>query len=400
MAHRIDSVNKQVDKFGSGKHGYTEGEPGVTPATETTEDAFDMFQEEIIGPVEHMAIPLDKTDHGQLIDAIKAMFQVFSIENLSSESNVALNLDLRSVAHNGSDLFVGVGETDGVDSLIVTSPDGQTWTRRGVGTLDNVNLNCVIYDTINSLWIAVGNTDAFDPGIYTSPDGTNWTKRTPTVHKALSLLSVASNGVDLIVAVGTIDGAESYMVSSTNGTIWTEVDTPDVAVNLNEVAYNGSDLWIAVGDDDGSKAYIISSADGATWSQVSPTVSKTVDLLSVVYNDVLDLWVAVGDTDSGETFIVSSSDGVTWTEVNPGLGNWGANHISAIGGLFVVVGEATGIGAYIIWSRDGANWYSVVNPKNFALNASGYGDGVFLLVGVDDGVGPYTLSSLRAKFAG
>ena len=43
--HRIDSDSKSVDLFGSGKHGYTEGDPSTgIEATQTTDDHLNAFQ--------------------------------------------------------------------------------------------------------------------------------------------------------------------------------------------------------------------------------------------------------------------------------------------------------------------------------------------------------------------
>lgn len=68
--HRIDSSTKQVDKFGAGKHGWTEGEPGVTPATESTDDWFDGVQEEIANAIEKNGGTLAKGTRDQLHAAI------------------------------------------------------------------------------------------------------------------------------------------------------------------------------------------------------------------------------------------------------------------------------------------------------------------------------------------
>mgnify|MGYP001586353434 FL=1 len=46
--HRIDSPNRAQNLFGTGKDGYTEGNPGGgIPATETTAAQFNTFLEEL-----------------------------------------------------------------------------------------------------------------------------------------------------------------------------------------------------------------------------------------------------------------------------------------------------------------------------------------------------------------
>ncbi|MFE4110371.1 hypothetical protein [Kosakonia sp. YIM B13611] len=69
--HRIDTPTAQVDKFGSGKNGFTRGNPQTgTPATDLDDDYFDMLQEELVGIVEAAGLSLDKTKHNQLRTAL------------------------------------------------------------------------------------------------------------------------------------------------------------------------------------------------------------------------------------------------------------------------------------------------------------------------------------------
>ncbi|MBD8180199.1 hypothetical protein IFU25_00645 [Pantoea agglomerans] len=78
--HRIDTSTAQKDKFGSGKNGFTGGNPqtGELP-TALDQDFFDSLQEEICGVIEGGGIALAKADHGQLLKALKAMFPVSSL---------------------------------------------------------------------------------------------------------------------------------------------------------------------------------------------------------------------------------------------------------------------------------------------------------------------------------
>ncbi len=69
--HRIDSATAEADKFGAGKDGFTEGTPGVTAATETTDDWFDGVQEEICNVIEGNGGTLVKGTRTQLRDIIR-----------------------------------------------------------------------------------------------------------------------------------------------------------------------------------------------------------------------------------------------------------------------------------------------------------------------------------------
>lgn len=72
--HRIDTSTAQVDKFGSGKNGFTGGNPqtGVLP-TALDADYFDSIQEELAGVIESSGITLSKSNNSQLLAAIKAL---------------------------------------------------------------------------------------------------------------------------------------------------------------------------------------------------------------------------------------------------------------------------------------------------------------------------------------
>lgn len=72
--HRIDTSTAQVDKFGSGKNGFTGGNPqtGQLP-TALDADYFDTLQEELAAVIESAGIILNKAANNQLLMAIRAM---------------------------------------------------------------------------------------------------------------------------------------------------------------------------------------------------------------------------------------------------------------------------------------------------------------------------------------
>lgn len=72
--HRIDTPSRQKDKFGSGKDGFTKGNPQTgTPATEISPEILDAMQEEICSVIELSGLQLNKTENDQLFKAIEAM---------------------------------------------------------------------------------------------------------------------------------------------------------------------------------------------------------------------------------------------------------------------------------------------------------------------------------------
>ncbi|HGU5938085.1 TPA: hypothetical protein ACM98N_004228, partial [Yersinia enterocolitica] len=105
--HRIDTPTAQVDKFGSGKNGFTRGNPQTgVPATALDDDYFDAIQEEIAGVVESTGVALDKSNRTQLLTALKKLFlrtgNNFSEIAAAGSAAVAAalaNLGLSDVAH-------------------------------------------------------------------------------------------------------------------------------------------------------------------------------------------------------------------------------------------------------------------------------------------------------------
>lgn len=70
--HRIDTPTAQIDKFGAGKNGFTNGDPSTgRRATELNSDMWDAVQEEIANAIEGTGIELDKSKHNQLYLAIQ-----------------------------------------------------------------------------------------------------------------------------------------------------------------------------------------------------------------------------------------------------------------------------------------------------------------------------------------
>lgn len=195
------------------------------------------------------------------------------------------------------------------------------------------------------------------------------------------------------VAVGAADGADSYILTSRYGVVWTE-RSPTVAknINLNAVADSGS-LFVAVGNDDGGDAYILSSPDGITWTERAN--AKRIALYGVAYSITLG-WVAVGGADGTDSYILTSPDGVTWTErANPK--NFALYSVawSSTSGRFVAVGEADGTDAYVVTSTNGTTWTEVTNAKNFALRSVvyDYKIGLWVAVGAADGTDAYIITS-------
>ena len=118
-----------------------------------------------------------------------------------------------------------------------------------------------------SLFAAVGRGGV----ILTSPDGVTWTRRTsPTTNT----LAAVPGGAQFIAA-----GNAGVIVTSPNGTAWTSQSSNTTSF-LNAI---GLDTFIAVGEgNDTTSGGILTSPDGVTWTQRA--LSTTNGVFGVVWS--------------------------------------------------------------------------------------------------------------------
>jgi hypothetical protein len=249
------------------------------------------------------------------------------------------------------------------------------------------------------IFVAVGAHDGVDAYIITSADGTTWTERS---NPSRSQLNDVIFGGNQFVAVGSVPSGsptdDATILTSPDGVTWTERSNPKIGRNLLGVAYGvpssspSQGIYVAVGfyrnfiGSEDSDAYIITSPDGVTWTERANP--KAVDLYDVIWAEELGLFVAVGDNVLGsptdDTYIITSPDGITWTErSNPG--NVRLNSVAWNGSnLLVAVGDNDGTDALILRSSDGINWAESQHersPGTSSLSDIIWNGSVFVAVG-------------------
>jgi hypothetical protein len=206
---------------------------------------------------------------------------------------------LCDISWNGSQFM-----TVGWDGIIATSPDGINWTERN-SPFTTVN-RCVIWDGSQFLvgsdvgkvarsTDGVGNTwqtsvrfcDAwpFDiayngqlyvcvehkawnnhgPGIYTSLDAVNWTLVYEMPNGLGRFTSIVyANG--MFIAAGKNNDTNIMILTSDNGTDWTERSLPPVHGSIQDVIFDGTQ-FLTSGIYDGVDDFILTSLDGADWTK-------------------------------------------------------------------------------------------------------------------------------------
>lgn len=123
--HRIDTPTAQVDKFGQGKNGFTNGDPATgRRATDLNSDMWDAVQEEVCTVIEQSGLTLNKAQHDQLYKAIMklisnqipdALLKKNNLSDLIDKAMARANLELGSAAthdvgvNRGNVMEVGAG---------------------------------------------------------------------------------------------------------------------------------------------------------------------------------------------------------------------------------------------------------------------------------------------------
>lgn len=267
---------------------------------------------------------------------------------------------LRSVAHDGVNTYVAVGDA----GVVAISTNGTDWTAGTAGV--SAGLRSVRWDGAAFVASGLGGT------VLTSPTGTigTWTVRTSGVSDDLS--DVAKLG-SVYVAVGSA----GTITRSTDAVAWTKLSSGDTD-HLRGVAASGSQL-IAVGGN-GS---ILTSTDALLATTVAPALSWSAQTspVAATFNAVAAtslMRVAVGNAGAA----ISSPDGVNWTNIPTGTGSH-LNGIAVKGSRFCAVGDQ---GA-VFTSDDGLTWTErtslafVENLKAVSANTS-----IFVAVGANGSV--------------
>lgn len=200
-----------------------------------------------------------------------------------------------------AEAWVAVGEPVGVNPSVYVSRDGSRWEFFTVIS-QTVTLHSVAYDPVVHLWVAVGESNGVDALIITATDPrSTWTERNTNVNIALN--SVASNGAGVFVAVGKATGGSSYIIRSVDGVTWSQQVSP-VNYDLNHVIFaNG--IWVAVGGNV-SNACVLTSTDGINWIQRTTAATKRIK--AVAWNG--NVFVAISADAPAE--ISYSTSGASW----------------------------------------------------------------------------------------
>lgn len=216
--------------------------------------------------------------------------------------------------------FIAIGAQN-VYGIIMTSPDGVTWTTRISETVEG--FNSIVYN--GDIYVVVGLR-----AIYTSDDAVVWTKVQNVLDKPIK--DIAWSG-EKFVAVNY----KGDILTSVNGTQWTVNSIKDAI--FYRVIWDGKQFVTSCSD-----GVIFTSTDGVSWTK--NMVDSNMNYFHFIYHE--GRYIALNGNK-----ILSSEDLLNWT-INNTFGIKGnLNSIAYNGEIFVIGGDGE-----ILTSYDGDSWIS------------------------------------------
>ncbi len=274
----------------------------------------------------------------------------FTLRNVNDSAPGNL---LWSFASGGSTIV-----TVGQPGRILSSTDGITWVPRVSGTTEW--LVAVAYG--NGQFVIVGESGR----VLRSPDGITWTPATGVGT------TTRLNGVIYAGGRWVAVGESGLILTSADANTWTATTSPATGW-LHGIAY-GSGTYCVVGQ----AGTILTSPDARTWTR--RTASTTRNLEVVTYMN--SYFTAVGD--AGECVFGYAPRGATsWVNYPAYKPQTSANlrSVGSINGSIVAVGD-DGV-AYR--TPNVCNfWTRIPVPGNTPLNAVGFAQDSFFLLGFGD----------------
>jgi hypothetical protein len=363
---RTSVSTKSADLFGTGRDGFTDGVPSVTPSTVLESSVMNAHQEELARAIELNGTALRAAAYDQLARVAGFRAELRELLNPAGTLDTGGANAMRAVACDNAGKCVFVG--DGGKIFSMDAFDGSTLTSRTAGSAYAGNFKDVVWHVASSLFIAVGASGE----IQTSPSpGTTWTRRVTSggVAGTGNVLRVSQNISGRLTAITDDSGVN---VTSTDGVTWTANTAINGGTWLGTAiacdARASVGVWVAIGQPsivwDRTKN-LYRSTDGLTWSAISltsvlSTNEGVVDLVVSPSGRFCAKVLASGDNTQA---ILASDDGTTWTCADD-ITNTASIALAAAKCGYVATPQSGAFAANINASSDGYTWkfQLLVNP--------------------------------------
>ncbi|HVV85247.1 MAG TPA: YCF48-related protein [Kofleriaceae bacterium] len=260
---------------------------------------------------------------------------------------------LEDVTSSGPVWVVGDG---GV--LLVSTDEGQTWSRHDPQPGDTTDLNAIIF-THPAHGVIAGDAGT----ILTSDDsGGTWTRQ--TIGTTNDVYDLAHDGE----TVWAVDGSNVVQRSDDGGVTWLPQPTGVDGGSFTSVTFaDQTHGWIA-GDipaDGGDRHSVIygTTDGGVTWTQEYQATHHGNYLFDLDRTEPTRAW-AVGEVSlSGQgDYRLRTTDGSTWTELPPGDADFGSIGVDFLDGSR---GWTCGVAGQIEHTTDGGDTWTTQNPPMY-----------------------------------
>lgn len=259
--------NPALDKFGTGKHGFTAGNPQTgTPATTPGAELFDALQEEIARVIEATGSALDPAKYDQLLTAIQTMQRGKATVSVAGGATVTL-----TAAQYGMPILILTGALTANINLIFPAISG-AWivrnqttgaftvtckTAAGTGVAVSQGYNNALWgDGTNiyaeqSDWLSLALT-----GTPTAPTAAAGTNTTQVANMAA--VQTAANGM----LTKSVAGGATVTLSASEAGYATMKLTGALTANISVVVPNAAARWTIWNATTGAFTVTVKTAAG------------------------------------------------------------------------------------------------------------------------------------------
>ena len=262
------------------------------------------------------------------------------------------DFDLARVAFgNGTFVVAGTSyQSSNFVPFLLTSPDGMTWTQVPVSFQPSPNLAIGFVSFVDGQFILStqyalsGTTNVDGTLLMTSPNGTTWTTRDAGFGSASTgpLLNSVAFGNGILVAAGNTLTTAYTSVSTDGGTTWTAHTLGPITTTDNVKVLFANSQFIQLGSLGSSLA---TSPDGVTWTSlpVSTNPSLPAYALDMAYGN--GEYVLVG-YQGGLGEVVASPDLIHWSYGNQALKTGNGSVVTALRAILYQNGQFVTVGDY------------------------------------------------------
>jgi hypothetical protein len=231
--------------------------------------------------------------------------------------------------------FIAVGSRNNTGAILY-SVDGLSWMPQASSVANG--LIAVVYG--NSQFVAVGTEGV----ILTSADGLTWTRRTSGITNSIDHIAYGSGRFVAMAGQWNGWGHGYTLLTSTDGTIWSEQAPPELQgdINYSAIAYGNGQFVIVYGIYLPTIGWGLASTDGITWRR---TGARGGGIHGIAFGN--NTCVVVGDSGT----ILQSGPFVTL----------GLTLNAATGLLTLSLTGATGLAYTVQSSSDLISWQTVTN---------------------------------------